>query len=80
MNYNSFTTSDSAMYSASVADNTTLLIPLLLQAIGIPQKYMMYPKTLILVSLSLAKSHYSVPSVPILSYLSLAQTSVHIPW
>ena len=56
MNFNSFTTSDSAMYSASVVDNTTLFIPLLLQAIGIPQNYMMYPKTLILVSLSLAKS------------------------
>ena len=56
MNFYSFTTSDSAMYSASVVDNTTRFIPLLLQAIGIPQKYMMYPKTLILVSLSLAKS------------------------
>ena len=56
MNLNSFTTSDSAMYSASVVDITTLFIPLLLQAIGIPQKYMMYPKTLILVALSLAKS------------------------
>ena len=56
MNFNYFTTSDSTMYSASVVDNTTLFIPLLLQAIGIPQKYMMYPKTLILVSLSLAES------------------------
>ena len=56
MNFNSFTTSDNVMYSASVVDNTTLFIPLLLQAIGIPQKYMMDPKTLILVSLSLAKS------------------------
>ena len=56
MNFNYFTTSDSAMNSASVLDSTTLFIPLLLQAIGIPQKYMMYPKTLILVSLSLAKS------------------------
>ena len=56
MNFSSFTTSDSAMYSASVVDRTTLFIPLLLHAIGIPQKYMIYPKTLILVSLSLAKS------------------------
>ena len=56
MNFSSFTTSDSAMYSASVVDSTTLFIPLLRQAVGIPQKYMMYPKTLILVSLSLAKS------------------------
>ena len=56
MNFSSFTTSDNAMYSASVVDNTTLFVPLLLQAIGIPQKYMMYQKTLILLSLSLAKS------------------------
>ena len=56
MNFNSFTTSDSAMYSASVVDNTTHFIHLLIQAIGIPQIYMMYPNTLILVSLSLAKS------------------------
>ena len=35
MNFNSFTTSESAMYSASVFDSTTLFIPLLLQAIGI---------------------------------------------
>ena len=38
MNYNSFTTSESAMYSASVVDSTTLFIPLLLQAVGIQQK------------------------------------------
>ena len=56
MNFNSFTTSESAMYSASVVDSTTLFIPLLLQAIGIPQKYITYPNILILVSLSLAKS------------------------
>ena len=58
MNFNSFTLSESAMYSASVVDSrsTTLFIPLLLQAIGIPQKYITYPYTLILVSLSLAKS------------------------
>ena len=56
MIFSSFTTSDSAMYSASVLDSTTLFIPLLRQGNGIPQKYMMYPKTLILVSLSLAKS------------------------
>ena len=43
MNYNSFTTSESAIYSASVVDSTTLFIPLLLQAIGTPQKYMTYP-------------------------------------
>ena len=74
MNFNSFTTSDSGMYSASVVDNATLFIPLLLQAIGIPQKYMMYPKTLILVSLSLAKYCHLVPIVPTLSYLSLTHT------
>ena len=34
------------MYSAAVADRRTLFIPLLLQAIRITQKYMMYPKTL----------------------------------
>ena len=56
MHFNSFTTSDNAMYSASVVDSTTHFIPFLLHAIGIPQNYMMYPKTLILVSLSLAKS------------------------
>ena len=56
MNFNCFTTSDNATYYASVVDSTTLFIPLLLQAIGIPQKYMMYPKTLILVPWSLAKS------------------------
>ena len=56
MNLNSFTTSDNAMYSASVIDSTTLFIPLLLHAIGIPQKYMIYPNILILVFLSLAKS------------------------
>ena len=56
MKFNSFTTSESAIYSASVVDNTTLFISLLLQAIGIPQKYIIYPYTLILVSLSLAKS------------------------
>ena len=56
MNFNSFTTSESAMYSASVVDNTILFIPLLLQAIGIPQKYIMYPYMLILVSWSLVKS------------------------
>ena len=37
MNFNSFTTSDNAMHSASVEDRTTLLIPLLLQAMGTPQ-------------------------------------------
>ena len=36
-------TSESAIYSASVVDSTTLFIPLLLQAIGIPQKYITYP-------------------------------------
>ena len=56
MNFNSFTTSESAMYSVSVVDSTTLFDPLLLQAIGIPLKYMTYPYTLILVSFSLAKS------------------------
>ena len=56
MNFNSFTTSESAIYSASVVDYTMLFIPFLLQAIGIPQKYIIYPYTLILVSLSLAKS------------------------
>ena len=35
----SFTTSESAIYSASLVDSTTLFIPVLLQAIGIPQKY-----------------------------------------
>ena len=44
------------IYSASVVDNTTLFIPLLLQAIGIPLKYITYPYTQILVSLSQAKS------------------------
>ena len=38
MNFYSFTTSEIAMYSASVVDSTTLFIPLILQAIGIPQK------------------------------------------
>ena len=56
MNFNSFTTSDIAIYSASVVDSKTLFFPLLLQAIGIQQKFMMYPNMLILVSLSLAKS------------------------
>ena len=56
MNFSSLTTSESAIYSASVVDSTTLFIPLLLQAIGNPQKYITYPYTLILVSLSLAKS------------------------
>ena len=56
MNLISFTTSDNAMYSASVVDNTTLLMPLLFHAIGNPQKYMKYPETLCLVSLSPAKS------------------------
>ena len=51
MNFYSFTTSDNAMYSASVVESTTFFISLLLQAIGIPQKYMMYRETLILVSL-----------------------------
>ena len=74
MNFNSFTTSDSAMYLVSVVDSTTLFIPLLLQAIGIPQKYMMYPKTFILVSLSLAKSLSLSASVPTFSYTFLAQT------
>ena len=66
MNFISFTTSDSAMYSVSVVDSTTLFIPLLCQAMGIPQKYMMYPNTLILVSLSLEKS------------LSLSALSAHL--
>ena len=66
MNFSSFTTSDSAMYSASVVDITTLFIPLLCRAMGIPQKYMMYPNTLILFSLSLAKS------------LSLSAFSAHL--
>ena len=39
----SFTTSDNAMYSASVLDNTTLVIPLLFHTIDIPQKYTKYP-------------------------------------
>ena len=56
MNFNSFTTSESAIYSASTVDSTTLFIPLVLQAIGIPQKYIRYPYTLILVSLLLVKS------------------------
>ena len=56
MNFYSLTTSERTRYSASVVDNTTLFIPLLLQAIGILQKYMIYPYTLILVSLSLEKS------------------------
>ena len=38
MNFNSFTNSDNAIYSASVVDRTTLLIPLFLQAMGTPQK------------------------------------------
>ena len=74
MNFNSFTTSDSAMYSASVVDNTTLFIPLLLQAIGIPQKYMMYTKTLILVSCHWQSHCHLVLSMPTLLYPSLAQT------
>ena len=56
MNLISFTTSDNAMYSASVVDSTTVLMPSLFHAIGIPQKYIKYPYTLLLVSLSPAKS------------------------
>ena len=63
MNFNSFTTSEGAMYSASVVDSTTLFIPLLLQAIGIPQKLITYPYMLILVSLSLSafSTHFLIP-------------------
>ena len=63
----SFTTSDTATYSASVVDKTTLFILFLFHAIGTPQKNTIYPYTLILVSLSLEKS------------LSLSTSNHHIP-
>ena len=55
-NLTSFTTSDTATYSAAAVDKTTLFMLLLFHPIGAPQKNTMYPYTLILVSLSLAQS------------------------